>query len=348
MKNNFSKTNTIYKVIFILVIIGFNTWIGFNFKNIKISLGLLFFSLFIIAMMLIQEKLYKSYMEDIFVDLSDMLATIIDMKNEEVFSTMEDTIFSKLQHQTIKLTNILTEKNKKIENDRNEIKALISDIAHQLKTPITNLKMYGAFLQDEGLSKEERKEFSEIIMLSLERLSFLIESMIKMSRLEGGVINLRPQINDLNDTVLLAIGQVQKKVRNKNIYLKLEEIDKVETIHDKNWTTEAIFNILENAVKYTPENGNINIVVRSYEMFARIDIEDNGIGIYEEEIPKLFSRFYRGKNVDDIEGIGIGLYLTREIVSKQGGYVKVNSKKCGASFSVFLPIGNISSIDNME
>ena len=97
-------------------------------------------------MIFIQERLYKNYMEDIFIDLSDMLGTIIDMKNEVVFSTMDDTIFSKLQYQTIKLTNILTEKNKRIENDRNEIKSLISDIAHQLKIPITNLKMYGEFL----------------------------------------------------------------------------------------------------------------------------------------------------------------------------------------------------------
>ena len=341
MKNNFNRLNTIYKAIFITATMGLNIWIGVSLKNIKISLGLLIFSLFIITMIFIQERLYKRYMEDIFINLSDMLATIIDMRNNVVFSTMEDTIFSKLQHQTIKLTNILTEKNKKIENDRNEIKALISDIAHQLKTPITNLKMYGEFLQDESLSNKERKEFSKIIMMSLDRLSFLVESMIKISRLESGVINLRPQLNDLNDTVLLAISQVQKKARNKNINIKLEEIDKVKTTHDKNWTTEAIFNVLENAVKYTPENGDIKVVVRSYEMFARIDIEDNGIGIDEEEISKLFSRFYRGKNIGDVQGIGIGLYLTREIVSKQGGYIKANAKKEGASFSVFLPVNKI-------
>ena len=346
MKKNFSKLNMTYKLIFIAVTIGFNIWVDLSLKKINISLGLLIFSLFIISMIFIQERLYKNYMEDIFIDLSDMLGTIIDMKNEVVFSTMDDTIFSKLQYQTIKLTNILTEKNKRIENDRNEIKSLISDIAHQLKTPITNLKMYGEFLQDESLSNEERKEFNEIIMMSLDRLSFLVDSMIKMSRLESGVINLRPQLNDLNGTVLLAISQVQKKARNKNIHIKLENIDKVETIHDINWTAEAVFNILENAVKYTPENGNIEVVVRSYEMFVRIDIEDNGIGIDEEEIPKLFSRFYRGKNVGDVEGIGIGLYLTREIVSKQGGYIKINHKKVGSSFSMFLPINKIEYMDD--
>ena len=172
MKKNFSKLNMTYKLIFIAVTIGFNIWVDLSLKKINISLGLLIFSLFIISMIFIQERLYKNYMEDIFIDLSDMLGTIIDMKNEVVFSTMDDTIFSKLQYQTIKLTNILAEKNKRIENDRNEIKSLISDIAHQLKTPITNLKMYGEFLQDESLKNEERKEFNEIIMMSLDRLSF--------------------------------------------------------------------------------------------------------------------------------------------------------------------------------
>lgn len=338
MKKKFDITNTIYKIIFIITTIALNIWIGIKLKNIEISLVFFIFSLFINLMMFIQEILYKRYMEDIFIDLSNMLSTIIDMKNEVVFSTMEDTIFSKLQHQTLKLTNILTEKNKQIEKDKNEIKALISDIAHQLKTPITNLKMYGEFLKDESLSDEERKEFNEVMLLSLDRLSFLVESMIKMTRLESGVINLKLQLNDLNDTVLAAISQVQKKAQSKNINIKLEEIDNIKSIHDKNWTTEAIFNILENAVKYTPENGEINVVVRSYEMFARIDIEDNGIGIEEEEITKLFSRFYRGKNVGDVEGIGIGLYLTRNIISKEGGYIKVNHKNKGASFSIFLPI----------
>ena len=217
MKKKFDITNTIYKIIFIITTIALNIWIGIKLKNIEISLVFFIFSLFINLMMFIQEILYKRYMEDIFIDLSNMLSTIIDMKNEVVFSTMEDTIFSKLQHQTLKLTNILTEKNKQIEKDKNEIKALISDIAHQLKTPITNLKMYGEFLKDESLSDEERKEFNEVMLLSLDRLSFLVESMIKMTRLESGVINLKLQLNDLNDTVLVAISQVQKKAQSKNI-----------------------------------------------------------------------------------------------------------------------------------
>ncbi|WP_304857851.1 sensor histidine kinase KdpD [uncultured Clostridium sp.] len=276
-------------------------------------------------------------MENIFINLSNMLSTIIDIREDIVFSTIEDSLFSKLQHQTIKLTNILKNKNKQIEEERNEIQELISDIAHQLKTPLTNLKMYGEFLKDESLSEDERKEFFEIVMYSLNRLSFLVESMIKMSRLESGVITLRPNLSNLNDTLLMSINQVQKKAKEKKININLEEVDKIKIYHDKNWISEAIFNLLENAVKYSTNNSKIDIKIQSYEMFVRIDVKDNGIGIQEDELPKIFRRFYRGSNVEDIEGIGIGLYLTREIVNKHGGYIKVKSNNNGSIFSIFLP-----------
>ena len=131
-----------------------------------------------------------------------------------------------------------------------------------------------------------------------------------------------------------------KKVSNKvAVELGVEKIekDKVKILHDKNWISEAIFNILENGVKYTPSKGKIKVSIESYEMFVRIDIEDNGIGIKEEDIPKIFMRFYRGNNVGNTEGIGIGLYLTRCIIAKHGGYIQVISSERGSKFSVFLP-----------
>lgn len=294
-------------------------------------------AILMVLIMYLYKVFSQKYIENIFIQLSDLLDTIINMKDDTIFSTIEDTILSKLQYQTIKLTNILKSKNKRIEDERNEIKALISDIAHQLKTPLTNLKMYGEFLQDDTLTEEERKEFNEVIISSLNRLTFLVESMIKMSRLESGVIQIRCQNNILNDTVLKAIVQVQKKAKEKSIEIKLKEIDKIQSSYDDNWICEAIFNILDNAIKYTEENSEVMITIQKYDMFSRIDIEDKGIGIREDELPKIFSRFYRGKNVGDIEGIGIGLYLTREIITKHGGYIKVNSSNTGTKFSVFLP-----------
>ena len=337
MRIKFDKVNnTLSKIIIVSAII-FNVYIYVISESREVFLATLIFSVFITSSFFIYKIIYKKHMESIFIQLSDMLQTIIDMKDKEVFSTIEDTLFSKLQYQTIKLTIILNNKNSQIEEERNEIQKLISDIAHQLKTPLTNLKMYGEFLQDESLSKEERKEFYEIVMSSLNRLSFLVESMIKMSRLESGVINLRYTVSELNDTLLMAINEIQGKAKAKNIEITLDEVNKVTINHDKNWIKEGIFNILENAVKYSSENGKIDVKIESYEMFVRVDIKDNGIGIKEDDMPKIFSRFYRGENVGDAEGIGIGLYLTREIVSKHGGYIKVKSHNEGSIFSIFLP-----------
>lgn len=172
MKFNFSKSNIILKIIAIVITLIMNISIYFVVGDIKVSIILLFFSVLIVSILFINERLYKNYMEDMFIQLSDMLTTIIDMKDNEIFPTIKDDLFSKLQHQTIKLTRILKNQKKQIEDERNEIKTLISDIAHQLKTPLTNLKMYGEFLQDETLSDDERKEFTEIILLSLNRLNF--------------------------------------------------------------------------------------------------------------------------------------------------------------------------------
>lgn len=337
MKIKLDKINKILEIISISVTIIFNIYMYIITRSQKLSFIIGMFSVFMIASFYIYKIIYKKYMENVFIQLSDMLSTIIDMKDEEVFSTIEDSLFSKLQYQTIKLSSILKNKNNEIEEEKNKIQQLISDIAHQLKIPLTNLKMYGEFLQDESLSEEERKEFCEIVMNSLNRLSFLVESMIKMSRLESGVISLKPTVSDLDDAILVAINQVQKKAKAKNIEITLEKINKVTIIYDKNWIAEGIFNILENAVKYISENGVINIKVQSYEMFIRVDIKDNGPGIEEDELPKIFRRFYRGRNVADTEGTGIGLYLTREIVSKHGGYIKVESTNKGSIFSVFLP-----------
>jgi len=336
MDKKFNRKNNAFKICLIIFSLIFNVLIGFLSKNFKINLIVLAFNFIVIFMFFIYERMFHNYMKDILIKLSDMLATISDMRETEVFSMIDDSLFSKLQHQTLRLTNILKTQNSKIEKDKNEIKSLISDIAHQLKTPLTNMKMYSEFLQDEDLTKEERQEFNEIILLSLDKLCFLVENMIKMSRLESSVISINQKYENLNDTILMAITQLHKKAEMKNIHIDFRQKYKVNLYHDKKWTCEAIFNIIENAIKYSKENSKINIAIQKYEMFTRIDIEDHGIGIKEEEIPKIFSRFYRGQNVQDKEGIGIGLYLSRQIITKQDGYIKVKSQDTGSTFSIFM------------
>lgn len=336
---NLSNIEIILNFIIILICIIFNIFIFINLKDYNINIFIITccFTIIILGIFYLQKIVFKNYINDILTKLSDMLATISDMNETEVFSMIDDSIFSKLQHQTLRLINILKSQNKKMEYEKNEIKSLISDIAHQLKTPLTNMKIYSEFLQYENLLEEDRIEFNKVIMLSLDKLCFLVESMIKMSRLESSIINLHKRPSEINESILSAITQLYKKAQLKNIKIEFSPKENIKLNYDKKWTTEAIFNIIENAIKYSHKDSTIFINVEKYEIFTRIDIKDEGIGISEEEIPKIFKRFYRGSNVLNEEGIGIGLYLSREIVTKQSGYIKVKSYKNGSIFSIFLP-----------
>lgn len=316
---------------------GYYIWISYS--NIALLMTIVIFcgTMTVLSIMLIYAL--KKHIQCILSQLSRLIASIIDMNDEEVFSVLNDDMLGKLQSQVIKLTNILKAQNARIKKERDEIKLLISDISHQLKTPLSNLKLYYELLQDNSISKEEYTEFSKNMQSQIEKLSFLMESMIKMSRLEGGVIKLIPRQTSLNDVCLTAIKQAYQKSKVKNIEIKFNAVQDIVLNIDRNWTVEAIFNIIDNAVKYTNFGGSIVIEIIQYEMFVRIDIIDNGIGINEKELNNIFERFYRGESSKDEEGIGLGLYLTREIISKENGYIKVKSKiGQGSVFSVFLSL----------
>ncbi len=157
-----------------MICIIFNIFIFINLKDYNINIFIITccFTIIILGIFYLQKIVFKNYINDILTKLSDMLATLSDMNETEVFSMIDDSIFSKLQHQTLRLINILKSQNKKMEYEKNEIKSLISDIAHQLKTPLTNMKIYSEFLQYENLLEEDRIEFNKVIMLSLDKLCF--------------------------------------------------------------------------------------------------------------------------------------------------------------------------------
>ena len=169
-----------------------------------------------------------------------------------------------------------------------------------------------------------------------EKLRFLIDSLVKLSRLENGIIALTVQHAPLQPMLQSIAEQYAVKANEKGLSLHLRDTDAFASI-DTKWTAEALDNIVDNAIKYT-EKGSITISTVSYEMFVRIDISDSGIGISESEQPQIFARFYRSKNVQENEGVGIGLYLARQIITDEGGYIKVASAPGkGSTFSIFLP-----------
>lgn len=224
----------------------------------------------------------------------------------------------------------------KINLEKEKIKELVSDISHQTKTPLTNINLYSQLLLEQNLDDESKYLADEIQKQTL-KLNFLIQSLIKTSRLETGTFQLTPQKNSFDTLIVNSVEQLKKKAEGKNIKINYIRTD-AKAVFDMKWTSEAFCNVLDNAVKYSNENGIINIFVKDYEMFANIIIEDNGIGIPENEIEKVFGRFYRGTNVTEDKGTGIGLYLAREIIEKQNGYIYAESLiNQGSVFRICMP-----------
>lgn len=224
------------------------------------------------------------------------------------------------------------------QQEKDRIKELISDISHQTKTPIANILLYAELLSEQNHSNEENvciKALSE----QADKLNFLIQTLVKLSRLETGIITVSPVKESIRELINTVIEQIKPKAEEKEITIVTDDVDDAFAMFDLKWTMEALYNIVDNAVKYTEKHKSITIKTQVYELFLRIDIIDEGFGIAKEEQNKIFSRFYRSPKVSQIEGIGIGLYLSREIITQEGGYIKVSSDGChGSIFSVFLPL----------
>lgn len=269
--------------------------------------------------------------------------TIENMLNQAVkgdFSekSFDETRLSSLETKFAHYLSASVVSARNVELEKDKIKSLIADISHQTKTPIANLLLYSELLLEDdtdNLSPQMRENILQLHTQS-EKLQFLIDSLVKLSRLENGILQLSPQEEALNPMLELAVKDTESKAKAKGLKLILHDTDE-KAYFDSKWTLEAVCNILDNAVKYTSK-GSISLSVTAYEMFVRIDIKDSGIGIKEEDLPKIFSRFYRSEDTKNMEGVGIGLYLSRQILSGEGGYIKVSSL-CGqgSTFSVFLP-----------
>lgn len=240
---------------------------------------------------------------------------------------------------------------RRLSEEKEQIKALISDISHQTKTPISNILLYSQLMMEQELPPETRPAL-QALNGQAEKLAFLVDALVKMSRLESGLLTLRPAKRPLSSLLARVIEQAAPRAQAKSIQLaqaSLEEEAAIFACYDLKWTAEALYNLVDNAIKYTREGGHVHLGVKAYELFVRIDVSDDGPGIDEEEHARIFTRFYRSPEATDTEGVGIGLYLARQIVSEQGGYMKVSSQPgSGSTFSVFLPIaseetGRISS-----
>lgn len=251
----------------------------FTPMDISVKAGLLIGIAFFVGIFYLLDYLHNRYLDDMLEQLTFLIEELVGKQEVHVFSELEDTLLSRLQHQLLKLRSILIKQNKLLDHEKQQIKALISDISHQIKTPVASANTFVQLLNDDTLSEEERKEYITILQLSLEELTFLVNSLVKMSRLESGIIVLKPQKNSLNDIILQAVKSVYSKAKAKNITIMFD-CEQDYTLHlDFNWTAEAITNVLDNAVKYTQNGGTVRLNMIEYASYLRLDITDNGIGI---------------------------------------------------------------------
>ena len=272
-------------------------------------------------------------------ELCKTLDNMIDGDEEPKQTDNSETLFARINHRLTRLYQIMQENRRKVEEERQELQTLVSDISHQVKTPVSNLKMVTDTLLTRPVTEAERIDFIKGVRSQTDKLDFLFQALVKTSRLETGVIRLEKKPGRIYDTIAQAMSGIVYAAEKKQIGVSVDCPENLTVAHDSKWTAEALFNLLDNAVKYTPAGGKITVTVEEWEMYAEIKVADTGKGISESNQAAIFRRFYREEEVHEQPGVGIGLYLAREIIAQQGGYIKVVSELgSGSAFSIMLPL----------
>ena len=279
------------------------------------------------------RRRYIAYTEEVCGSIDRILA---GEKLEEQ-SCDEDTLFSKVQMKLERLREITAVSAQESEERKLEVQGIVSDISHQLKTPIANVVMYCDTAVNPELTEEDRAKCMEILRGQVGKLDFLVQSLMRMSRMEQNMITIRPEKVSLARLMEDAAQSVAAQAGKKGIIVKTECPEEVYLYCDERWTLEAIFNVLDNAVKYSPDGGTVVIRSRRMEIYTAVVVEDEGFGISPEHINDVCNRFFREERVKRTEGLGIGLYLTREILEKESGYLRIRSQvNRGTEVSLFL------------
>lgn len=258
----------------------------------------------------------------------------------------QDSFYSRLYS---KLYNIQESRKvywEKQEEETAVLHQMISDISHQVKTPITTAKMYSQMIANmkEEDSTEKKNQYIKIVNSQISKLDFLMQALLKISRLETNIITLNPDHYNLEKILAEAYSSVLWEADKKKIDVRAEYSNNHSVYVDYKWTIEAIFNILDNAVKYSPPGGIIQVFIKDTDNFKTVCIMDHGCGIEENKIPFIFNRFYREEKSKEIEGLGLGLSLSKEIIEKQKGYIRVQSAPGkGTTFYIYLPVSRKES-----
>mgnify|MGYP001044689298 FL=1 len=292
------------------------------------------FILFICIAWVLLKRTFSVFFTNLFVMMDKM------MNGEAVpnFDHIDDTYVSQIYHQLNRLYDVLQMQQNSIEQEKSKVQSFVSDISHQLKTPLTNLHLLQVAIKQPGISPEEYQDCLEKQRKQLDKIDFLIRALLKTSQLENGLIQIQPREVSISQTILSALEGILVLAEKKEIEVYYDNTTDYTVLHDPKWTSEALFNVMENAVKYTPQNGKLTILLSRTEKYVKISIKDTGIGIPPADLTNIFIRFWRG-NTNILEGNGIGLYLCKQIISLQYGYILVNSTvNSGSEFEIYIPL----------
>lgn len=266
-------------------------------------------------------------------ELSEYIDKALDGNLE--ITEFDEKELSKIKSKLIKFLYASQVKEAKINTEKGKTKDLIADISHQTKTPITNLSLYISLLED-----DPKDEYIEIIKYELNKLNFLIQNLVKSSRLESDIIGLQKNQANLKYLVKDVLREFKVTLDEKDIKIALEDEDCIFDL-DERWLKEAIHNLVDNAIKYSPKGSTINIKVYKSYLNYNLDIENECKDLSEKTLPKIFERFYRGKNSVSKDGLGLGLYIAREIIEKHGGNIKASLNDNKIKFSIDFPLWEV-------
>lgn len=267
--------------------------------------------------------------------LSTYLRKIQEGKYSLDIRDNEEGELSILKNEIYKVTNMLSEYNERLKTDKEFLADNIADISHQLKTPLTSIMVMIDLLKDESLPKDKKKQFIAKISSQLKRIEWLVSSLLTISRLDAGVIKMKVENVLADDLIKSCLEPLLISLEIREISYHINGGDNI-ILCDKYWTREAILNILKNCMEHTNAKGKLQISVSNNPLYSEIKISDTGVGISKEDLPYIFTRFYRSKNSSK-DSVGIGLSMSRSIINSQSGEITVESEvDKGSTFRIKL------------
>lgn len=309
--------------------------------NIIVFLGALFiniiYSIYIIIVCLVIEFISLYFTKKRYNDISELtykIDKILHNNDYTNFDVNKEGELAVLNSEIYKMTVRLREQTERLENEKNYLKDYLADISHQIRTPMTSINIMISRLSRQELTFEDRFKMIKEISKLLTRIEWLITALLKVAQLESDTVKLKKEKTNVEEVVNKALEPLKIQAEIKNIKMKLKIEKNTNYKGDYYWSVEAISNIIKNCIEHSENGGIIEIISETNPIYTEIIITDEGKGICKEDLPHLFERFYRGNNSGS-EGIGIGLYLTKMIVSKQNGVITAkNRENKGAEFNI--------------